>query len=98
MSYENHVIGSKSKDNKDPENKQKVTGGQTQKGKISGNQKATYYEPQNSKPSTSDNEASVNGGDKKTQVNAKRSKKLNRVGASYSDKSISSAMHSRGMM
>lgn len=98
MSYENYVEGSKSKDNKDPKNKQKVSGGQTQMGKISGKQKATYYEPQNSKPSTPDNEASVNGGDKKTQVNARRSKKLNRIGASYTDKAISAAQHSRGMM
>lgn len=98
MSYENYVEGSKTRDNKDQKNKEKVTGGQTQKGFISGKQKPSVFAPQNSKPSTPENEASVNDGDKKTQVNAKRSKKLNRVGASYNEKSISAAMHSRGMM
>lgn len=95
MAYENHVEGSKDNDNKQAGNKQKVSGGQTAVGKISGHQKPSYYAPQNSKPSTP--AGPDQSGDEGVKTQAKRQKKIVRSGASYDDKAIKAAANARGM-
>lgn len=94
---DNKVIGSKAKDNKDTKNRQKTTYGVTQMGKIGGHQKGVVLRPQNDRPSTPPQQ-NPNMGDKGVQVSAKRAKKLNRIGASYSEKATKAAMNARGMM
>lgn len=100
VSYDNKVVGNKSKDNKDPKNKQKDNKGASQMGTISGNQKAKYYDPQNSPERTSkfvfSSVSGNNQADAGVKVEQKRQKTIIRKNALYSDAAIAVAKRARG--
>lgn len=95
MGNENHVIGSKNKDNKQAGNKEKISSVSTE-GKIAGNQKPSQIRTQNSANHTPGGPDEK--GDAGIKVQEKRQKKIITKNALYNDKAIKAGMQSRGMM